>query len=84
MREVEVDGAMVFSSSSAALAAVAAASASVVVVGEDVGAAAAEGPVGEEEGAEKNDVILFCFCFFTVEAGIAPGNLRLRGADIFF
>lgn len=59
------------------------------VVGEDVGAvAAAVGAVaveavGEEEGgAEKNDVMLFCFCFLPVEAGRAPGSLRLRGADI--
>ena len=65
----------------------------VVVVGEDVGAlvaagaaAGAAGAVGEEDGgAEKNDVMLFCFCFLpiVVEAERAPGNLRLRGADIF-
>lgn len=63
-----------------------AAAAAVVVVGE-VGAAPAPAAVGEEEGgAEKNDVMLFCFCFLPVEeaAGRAPGNLRLRGADIFW
>ncbi len=45
--------------------------------------AAAVVPVGEdEEGAAKNDVILFCFCFLTVEAGIEPGSLRFKGVDI--
>lgn len=66
----------------------ASASAAEAAVGEDVGAvvvdaAAAVEAVGEEEGgAEKNEVMLFCFCFLPVEAGRAPGNLRLRGADI--
>lgn len=59
----------------------------VVVVGAAAAAAAVVGAVGEEEeGAdvEKNDVMLFCFCFLlVVEVGRAPGNLRLRGADIF-
>jgi hypothetical protein len=27
-------------------------------------------------------VILFCFCFLTVEAGIEPGSLRFKGVDI--
>lgn len=61
----------------------------VVLIGEDVGAAVVEAPAvgGEEDGAgaEKNDVMLFCFCFLPVlvEAGeMAPGSLRLSGADI--
>lgn len=68
-----------------------AAGAVVVAVGSSVGevvAVVAEGAVavGEEEGAaagaEKNEVILFCFCFLPVEAGMEPGSLRLRGVDI--
>lgn len=61
-------------------------SAAAAVVGEDVGtvvAAVAAAAVGEDEGgAEKNAVMLFCFCFLPVDAGIAPGSLRLRGPDI--
>lgn len=66
----------------------------VAAEGEDVGTLPAAVPAavaleeGEEEGAPKNDVMLFCFCFLPVEAaaaaGIEPGSLRLRGVDILY